>query len=201
MSARMVSEATRAYTGHMSGSAPTIPQLFVVEAMKGLPHGVDVAVRNAAYDPAEEPASPEAELQRYYALCDRATAWCEAALRKVRLGDYAGFVAQGRGWGRDGAVAPEQTLRTALRVLSNEPYASLPDQTFILAARKTVLETIHALSVASRVADARAERSTLRTGTAAAARAFVAAWGFFGAAPDEARATVGAMRDVSAAVH
>jgi hypothetical protein len=189
------------YDVRMIGSASTILQLFVVEAMKGLPRGMGVAVRDAAYDASEEPTSPDTELQRYYALCDRATAWCEAALHKIRLGDYAGFVAQGRGWGRDGAATAEQTLRTALFVIGEEPYASVPDQTFIQAARKTILETIHALGVASRVTDPRAERSTLRTGTAAAARAFVAASGFIGAPPEEARATVTAMRDVSAAVH
>jgi hypothetical protein len=185
----------------MSGSAATIPQLFVVEAMKGLPRDMGLAVRDAAYDASERPASPEVELQRYYALCDRATTWCESALHQVRLGDYAGFIAQGRGWGRDGAAAAEQTLRTALRVLGEEPYASAPDQTFIQAARKTILETIHALGVASRVADPRADLRTVRAGTAAAARAFVASQGFIGAPAEEARATVAAMRDVSAAVH
>lgn len=182
----------------MSGSAATIPQLFAVEAAKGTPTTTGAAIMRAAYDAAEVPASADTELRRYYALCDRAATWCEAALHKVRLSDYAGFVAQGRGWGADGAAAAEQTLRTALFVLGEAPYASKPDQIFIQAARKTISETIHSLGVANRITDPCAERGTLRAGTAAAARAFVAARGFIGGAPEEARATVATMRDVSA---
>jgi hypothetical protein len=168
----MVFRVTRPTLGRMSGSAATIPQLFAVEAAKGTPTATGAAIMRAAYDAAEMPASADTELRRFYALCDRATTWCEAALHKVRLGDYAVFVAQGRGWGADGAATCEQTLRTALFVLGEEPYASAPDQTFIQAARKTILETIHALGVASCVTDLRAERRALRAGTAAAARAF-----------------------------
>jgi hypothetical protein len=149
---------------------------------------------HAAYNAAEEPATPDAELARFYRLCDQATRWCETALRKVGLRSYASVVGQGRGWGRDGAAMAEQTLRTALFVLGEEPYAGAPDQAPIQAARKTILETVKALGVASRVADPRAERRTLRTGTAAVSRAFIAAWPFFGDAPNEARTTTAAMR-------
>lgn len=183
----------------MDGGATTLPQLFVLEAARGMPRTMGAAVVRAAYQASEARASPDAELERYYALCARATSWCEAALRRVGLGDYAGFVAQGRGCGRDGLLAPEQTLRTALFVLGEEPYASRPDQAPVQAARKTILETVCALEAAGRIVDARAERTVLRAGTAAASRAFVAGQVFLGAPAHEARATVGAMREQGAA--
>jgi len=184
----------------MAGSASTLPQLFAVEAAKGMAPGAGAAVMRAAYDAAEVPATPDAELRRYRALCDHALGWCQTALRSINLGDYATFLDQGRGWGQDGAAAAEQTIRTTLSILGDEPYASLPDQAVVQAARRTLLETKHALSIAS-VTEARAERRTLRAGTAAASRAFIAAWPFFGAAPTEARATVGAMRSSLATGH
>jgi len=93
-------------------------------------------------------------------------------------------------------VAPEQTLRTAVSVLGGEPYVDRPDEAFVRAARKTTLETVHALEVAGLVADTRAERSRLRAGVAAASRAFVAAQPFLGGV-EEARAAVGEMREVA----
>jgi len=180
----------------MDGSATTITQLFAIEAAKGLPPTAGAIVIRVAYDAGEAPVSPSAELERFYVLCRRATLWSEAALRRVELNDYADFVAQGRGWGRDGFVAPEQTLRTAVSVLGGEPYVDRPDEAFVRAARKTTLETVHALEVAGLVADARAERSRLRAGVAAASRAFVAAQPFLGGV-EEARAAVGEMREVA----
>jgi hypothetical protein len=140
------------------------------------------------------PHHPAAELEGYYRLCDCTTAWSGAALRKVGLMDYATFLDQARGGGTDGAIAAEQTLRTARSVLDQEPFADATDQTLLQAARKTLLETQKALSVATRVEDPRAERQALRAGTAAASRAFVAARGFIGTAPAQAQATVAAMR-------
>jgi hypothetical protein len=184
----------------MTGSASTLPQLFAWEAAKGMPSGAGGAVMDAAYDAAEEPATPEAELARFHHLCDQATRWSEIALRKVGrgLGLYADLLSQARGRGRDGAAMAEQAIRSALLILGDEPFSTAPDQAFIQSARKTLLETLHALRVASRVNDPRVERRTLRAGTAAASRAFINAWGFFGGGPAEARATVVAMRDPGA---
>jgi len=180
----------------MPGSATTLPQLFTWEAAKSMPPGAGSAVMCAAYDAAEEPATPEVELARFHRLGDQATWWSEIALRKVGsgLGVYADLLSDARGRGRDGAAMAEQAIRSALLILGDEPFSTVPDQAFIRAARKTLLETLHALRVASRINDPRAERRTLRAGTAAASRAFINAWGFFGGAPAEARATVAAMR-------
>ncbi len=177
----------------MEASRQTLPQLFALEAAKGLPKGVDEAVIRVAYSGGEEPRHPSAELNGYYKLCDCAIAWSGAALRKVGLVDYATFLDQAGG-GADGAIAAEQTLRTARLVLDKEPFADAPDQTLLQAARKTLLEAQKAVSVAARVEDPRAEHQTLRAGTAAASRAFVAAHGFLGSAPAQAQATVAAMR-------
>ncbi len=186
--------AAGAYNVLMVEARYTLPQLFALEVAKSLPPGAGEGVLRAAYDAAEEPGTPEDELGRYYRLCDKMTEWAEAALRRVGLVDYATFLRQARGRGADGAAMAAQTLSTARRVLDSERYATAPDQAFVLAARRTLLETQKALNVASRVSDPRAERQVLRGGTATAARAFVAAWGFFGGAPAEARATVAAMR-------
>lgn len=178
----------------VNGSASTLPQLFTWEAAKGMPRGAGAAIMDAAYDAAEEPATPDAELTRFLGLCDHMTRWSEAALHKVGLGDYANLLPQARGQAGNGAAMAEQSLRSALLALGDESFANAPDQAFIQATRKTLLETQHVLQVASRIKDPHAERRTLRAGTAGASRAFVAAWGFFVAAPAEASATVAAMR-------
>jgi hypothetical protein len=182
------------YNVQVVASRNTLPQLFALEVAQALPRGAGEGIIRAAYRAGEEPRHAAAELEGYYKLCDCATAWSGAALRKVRIADYATFLDQYRGGGADGAIAAEQTLRTARLVLDQEPFLDAPDQIFLQAARKTLLETQKALHAAARVRDPSAERQTLRAGTAAASRAFVAAWGFLGAAPAQAQATVAAMR-------
>jgi hypothetical protein len=185
----------------MSGSAATIPKLFAVEAAKGTPTATGP---RSCGPPTTPPKCPLQRTPNYGGTTPSATA--------LRLGAKPRCTRFGL------ATTPYSLPRAEVGVLTaprranrrcappcscsgEEPYASTPDQTFVQAARKTILETIHALGVASRVTDLCAERRTLRAGTAAAARAFVAAYGFIGAAPEEARAAVSAMRDVSAAIH
>jgi hypothetical protein len=124
--------------------------------------------------------------------------WSQAALRRVGLADYAGFLGQARGLGADGAAMAAQTLSTARRVLDSEPYARAADRAFIEAARRTLLETHKALNIGVRINDPERQRQMMRGGTATATRAFVSARGFLGGAPEQARATVGAMRAADA---
>jgi hypothetical protein len=175
-------------------SRQTLGQRFILEVASRLPNGAAEGVIRAAYDAEEELRPPTVELEAYYNLCDRATGWSAAGLRRIGLVDYATLLGQAHGRGLDGATAAEQTLRTVRWILDREPVAETADETFLRAARKTASETRKALGVAGRLRDPSAERQTLHLGTAAASRAFVAGWGFFGGAPAEARATVAAMR-------
>jgi len=147
----------------------------------------------AAYDPAEPPRSAPLELAAHYRLADRATGWSGEALRKLKLSDYAQFLAARPIHDASGAAEVEEILRSARLILDDVEFPPIYD-VFVLKARTTLLETQKAVSLASRIRDPQAEREGLRIGTAAASRAFVAAWGFFGGAPAEARATAQAMR-------
>jgi hypothetical protein len=178
----------------MSAPRGTLPQVFVLEVAQSLPRGAGDGVLRAAYAAGEAPASSAIERERYYRLCDCMLGWAQAALRRVGLADYASFLDQARGLGVDGAAMAAQTLSTARRVLDSEPYASAGDRAFIEAARRTLLETHKALNVGVRIGDPERQRQMMRSGTATAARAFVSARGFLGGAPEEARATVAAMR-------
>lgn len=180
----------------MTGARHTLAQRFALEVVLGrLSPELGKLVLRAAYDPGEAPRSAVQEHVSYHRLCDRTREWSAAALRKVRLSDLADLLERTRVLGVDGAVAAEQTLRTARMVLDAEQF---PDALGPLldSARKVVLETQKVMSVAVHAGDLDAEPQQLRIGTAAASRAFVAARGFIGNAPAEARTTVEAMRSV-----
>jgi hypothetical protein len=168
-------------------------QRFVREVAEMLRPGAGSAVMRAAYDAGEVPRSAPLELAAYYGLADRATGWAGAALRKLGLSDYADFLAARPIVDAYGADEAEQVLRNARFILENERFPVVYDA-FLLKARTTLAETQKVVNLAARIQDPQEERQQVRLGTAAAARAFVAAWGFFGSAPEEARATAQAMR-------
>jgi hypothetical protein len=166
-------------------------QRFVTEVAQRMQPGARSAVMRAAYSPDEVLRSAPQELAAYYSLADRAVQWSAAALRK--LGYSASFLTERPIRDVYAAEAAEQVLRDVRLRLDTQEFPPVYDA-FLLQARTTLLETEKVVGFAARIRDARADRDLLRLGTSAASRAFFAGWGFFGSAPDEARATAQAMR-------
>jgi hypothetical protein len=176
----------------VTGSRQTLSQRFVLDVVSRLPKGAGEEVLRLAYVAGETPRPAFTELEGYYRLCDRAKDWPSIGLSRLGLVDYANFLSRTRVLGVDGALAAELTLETTFRVLDTESFPTVLEP-IARNARTAVYEARKAINFAVETTDPQIEHQNLRFGTEAASRAFVAAWGFFGSAPAEARTTVQAM--------
>jgi hypothetical protein len=102
--------------------------------------------------------------------------------------------AEERRSGRAEACETPQTTCQLIAAGRCRPARFCDDGAFLPTARATPLETEKVVGFAARIRDVRAQLDLLRLGTASAVRTFVPGWGFFGSAPDGARATAQAMR-------
>lgn len=177
----------------MNESRYTLLQGFVLDVTHQFRDAAGEAVQRVAYDADEATRPAHAELETYYALCDRARGWACAGLRRIGLVNYANFMDRARVLGVDGAIEVGTTMETALAVLEQEAFPSGLEP-FVLAARTVLCEARKSLDIAVATDDPEAERQNLRAGTEAAARAFVAARVFLASPADDARETAAAMR-------
>jgi hypothetical protein len=184
----------------MTGSRQTLLQRFVLDAAPRFTKAGEEAIHRAAYAADEAPRSAHVELEAYYALCDCARGWAILGLRRIRLVDYANFLDRTRILSVDGAIEAGMTISTALSALESEPFVSGLEP--FVRSTQTVLHEVHkSLDIAVATDDPEAERPNLRAGTAAAARAFVAARLFLTSPADAARETAQAMRSAAALAH